>query len=284
MMQCNHCGSSVFATDQFCMECGQPIQLPQAAAAEPGAARPTEAPAPNAAQPEETTACPNCAATLPRGARFCGDCGTPLSAGAAAVPASAPARPARVATAALPVPIPPLNANPAPRPPSGPVPAVLPPFQPVNWAAQAAPDVEIPDATLTPLSNAPAAPANQQAAAWANPPEPAPWGVPSPAPWLPGQPPGTSNAAEFSPPRGFPQAQVAAAPAPGPVLAQPAASPSQAFFQAMNAMPMAPALAVGQKPRKQRLPRGQVITMIVAAVVTVLAAAGGTILLLLPNK
>lgn len=49
-------------------------------------------------------------------------------------------------------------------------------------------------------------------------------------------------------------------------------------------MPMAPALAPAQPPRRQSLPRGQVITMIVTAIITVLAALGGTLLLLLPNK
>jgi hypothetical protein len=52
----------------------------------------------------------------------------------------------------------------------------------------------------------------------------------------------------------------------------------------MNAMPMAPALAPALPPRKQRYPRGEVITMIVAAIITVLATLGGTLLLLLPNK
>jgi hypothetical protein len=37
-------------------------------------------------------------------------------------------------------------------------------------------------------------------------------------------------------------------------------------------------------PRKKRLPRGQVITMMIAAIVTALAASGGLILLLLSNK
>jgi len=38
-------------------------------------------------------------------------------------------------------------------------------------------------------------------------------------------------------------------------------------------------------PRKQaRYPRGQVITMLVAAIVTVMSALGGVIVLLLSNK
>jgi hypothetical protein len=55
-------------------------------------------------------------------------------------------------------------------------------------------------------------------------------------------------------------------------------SPSQAFFQAISAIPPVQSL-----PRKRRYPRGQVITMIVAAIVTVLAASGGVLVLLLAH-
>jgi hypothetical protein len=303
-MQCNHCGSSVVASDQFCMECGQPIQMAPDMAPGKGT-QPTWLPAeslapagpgPAAARPApaapagDIIPCPNCGAKLPAGARFCGDCGTRLGEGAA-VPAAVPAQPHRVATAALPDPIPPL-VIPAPRPPSGPMPAVLPPFQPGNWAAQATPDVSIPDGTLTPLTAAPAAPPHEQpAAAWANQPAPAPWSVQPAAPWPAAPLQSTSNAAEFTPPKVFPQVQAAPAPAPlpapGPFPPQPAArgaSPSQAFYQAMNALPMAPALAPAVPVRRQSLPRGQVITMIITAIITVLAALGGTLLLLLPTK
>src|SRR5579885_3620922 len=131
-MQCNHCGSSILATDQFCMECGQPLLAQQAMSAQPPAGAdaaiwktPTVldnsglVQAARAAKEGETITCPKCASQLPRGARFCGDCGAHL-ADAAAVPASAPARPAHVAAAALPDPIPPLNASQAPKPASGP--------------------------------------------------------------------------------------------------------------------------------------------------------------------
>ena len=301
-MQCNHCGSSILATDQFCMECGQPLVAQRAATppaegdapiwqtatvlTDPGLAR-----AARAAKEGETITCPKCASKLPRSARFCGDCGLPLT-DAAAVPASAPAR--RVATAALPDPIPPLNAS--PKPASGPAQPVLPPFRASSWAAPAPPDAEIADETMTSLSNAPGAPPQPQAApawasppaapwgqaasVWASPPAPAaPWGAPQAPAWQPGLPQESSKAAEFQQANPGPLMPGAAAPAVMPFPPQPvvgSGSPSQAFFQAISAIPPVQSL-----PRKRRYPRGQVITMIVTAIVTVLAASGGVLVLLL---
>ena len=289
-MQCNHCGSSIFATDQFCMECGQLISAPQGTSVAPPVGQPAAAAlnapargqAANAAQPADTIACANCAARLPRGARFCGDCGT-LVADASLAP---PVRPARVATAALPEPIPPFHANAAPKPPSGPVQTVLPPFQPASWAAQAIPEPEIAARIVTPPANEPAvASYGQPALDWASPAAPAPWATPPEPVWQPGMPQGTSKATEFQAPGPFPQGPMFAAPAPVPFPQQQAAgssSPSQAFVQAITAMPMAPGLPQVHPTRKRsRYPRGQVITMIVSAIVTVVAALGGTILLLL---
>jgi hypothetical protein len=313
-MQCNHCGSSILATDHFCMECGQPLFAQQAAPAQPPAGAdaaiwhtPTVldnsglVQAVRATQNGETTTCPKCAARLPRSARFCGDCGTYLADASVAVPASVPARPTRVATAALPDPIPPLNASQAPKPAAGPAQPVLPPFRASSWAAQPAPNVEIPDKTMTPLADEPivppqpqpapawasppAAPNGQAVPAWASPPAPAaPWSAPQAPAWQPGMPQGTSKAAEFQPPIPISQTPGVAAPAAGPFPPPPAfgsGSPSQAFVQAISAMPMAPALPEIRAPRKGRYPRGQVITMIVAAIVTVLAATGGVLVLVL---
>ena len=78
-----------------------------------------------------------------------------------------------------------------------------------------------------------------------------------------------------------PQTPWAAAPAVGPFPPQPAVgngSPSQAFFQAIAAIPPVQSL-----PRKRRYPRGQVFTMIVTAIITVLAASGGILVLLLAH-
>jgi hypothetical protein len=298
-MQCNHCGASIFATDQFCMECGQPISAQPATPSQPPTWLPVAAAAPSAhnqvvshaaerpqaaraAQAGDTVTCPNCASHLPRGARFCGDCGTPLPDTSSAAPAQA--RPPRVAAAALPAPIPPFHAG-TPKAASGPVQAVLPPFQPSSWETETEtkPDVHLPDGTMTPLSNKPAAPPNGQAApGWASPPAPAPWAVPPEPVWQPGQLQGSSKAAEFQPPGVFPQPQAAAAPALVPFQPQPAASPSQAFFQAISAIPpMAPDSPATYSRRKRGYPRGQVITMIVAGIVTVLAALGGVLVLLL---
>lgn len=301
MAQCNHCGSSIYATERFCMECGtvNPAYLAQAPGANPSGAqaaaahnpapaqpqppaalpadasfwqnqtlRDTQAPAqaPMPAQEGDSIVCPKCAARLPRGARFCGDCGTRLPGASAAMPAPAPARPARVATAALPDPIPPLPAGPGPKPASGPAQSVLPPFRASAWVVQPTPDVAIPDHTMTPLSN-------EQAA-------PGPWSAAQPQPW---QPQGSSKASSFTPPTMAPQGPPGAAPLPGPPPMQQtpwSASPSQApFMQARAAVP-----SMQGARRQSRYPRGQVITMMIAAIVTVTAALGGFIVLLLGHR
>lgn len=313
MAQCYHCGSSVYTTDRFCMECGteHPAQPPAAPGSNPLAApaAASEPPAPaqsappvevdtsiwqketilkdaglaqaaRAARADEDITCPNCAARLPRGARFCGDCGARLPDASAAASAPAPARSSRVVTAALPDPIPPLNTNSAPRPATGPVQPVLPPFRASSWAAQPTPPVELSDETLTPLSTEPAAPANGQATpGWGGPPAPAPWRAPQPPPWQAGPPQGSLDAGAVQQPGAFPPGPAGAATfQQGAFPPQPAASPSQALFlQKIAAIP--PLQSAPSKRR--RYPRGQVITMLIASAVTVLAAFGGALLLLL---
>lgn len=337
-------------TDRFCMECGAEHPSLAAAAREANAAAapaasienttPTLSPSNDTERPQEgdTIACPKCGSKLPRGARFCGDCGAALANAAGAVPA---ARQASVA-AALPAPIPPLHANEAAKPASGPAQPVLPPFRAANWPEQPAPQPaqqakapEVDDEAPTHLVsepapaptaqpaaawvsppapvvqppmpalanqpappngpapawvNAPAAPNGQAAApAWAKPPEPPAWGAPQAPAWQPGTLQTNSKAAEFSAPHPYPPGPMPAAPVQGAVPPQPAATsnPSQAFVQAISAMPMAPALPGMRAPAtrtRQRYPRGQVITMIVAAIVTVMSALGGVIVLLLSNK
>src|ERR1051326_4459076 len=110
-MRCNHCGSSIFASDQFCMECGNPITTRPGSDPQQPTWLPADVPAlapivqhPVAVQDAGraqaanamsagAAACPNCGARLPQGARFCGDCGTPMAN--AAVPVAAPARPTK---------------------------------------------------------------------------------------------------------------------------------------------------------------------------------------------
>jgi hypothetical protein len=322
MAQCYRCGSSIEATDRFCMECGtenpaRPAPAQEAAPfAAPGAASNQPPPAQSqpparssaeldeaptvldgtgrvqaaasaaktdtasAARADDTVACPNCASRLPRGARFCGDCGTRLPDASAAVPA--PVRPAR-APVVLPDPIPPFSASAGPKPASEPVQPVLPPFRASNRADLPIPNEERLDQTPPP-PNQQAAPPNAQAPGWGIPPAPAPQGAAQPAPWLPGQPAGNSNASSFQPPAAFPQMPANAAPFQGPFPPQPAAgsaSPPQApFLQAMAAMPPGAAAPAKRGAPRKGYPRGQVITMLIVAIVTVMAALGGLIVLL----
>jgi hypothetical protein len=322
MAQCYQCGSSVYTTDRFCMECGTeypartalaqeaaPSAAPGAATNQPPPAQPLpparssaeldEAPTvldstghvqaaasaakadtASAAKADDTVACPNCASRLPRGARFCGDCGTRLPDASVAVPA--PVRPPR-APVALPDPIPPLSASPGPKPTSGPVQAVLPPFRASNRAELPIPSEEKLDKTLPPPMNQQAMPPNGPAApGWVSP--PAPQGAAQPAPWQPGQPAGNSNAGSFQPPGAFPRMPASAAPFQGPFPPQPApgsASPPQApFLQAMVAMPPGAAPPSKRDAPRKGYPRGQVITMLIVAFVTMMAALGGLIVLL----
>lgn len=247
----------------------------------------------SAAKADDTVACPNCASRLPRGARFCGDCGTRLPDASAAIPA--PVRPRQQrAPVALPDPIPPLNASPGPKPASGPAQPVLPPFRASNRAELPIPSEEKLDKTLPPSTQQQATPPNGQAApGWVSPPAPAlqgavqPAHLPAPqqpAPWQPGQPAGNSNARSFQPPAAFPPMPASAAPFQGPFPPQPAAgsaSPPQVpFLQAMGGMPPLAAPPAKRGAPRKSYPRGQVTVMLIAAFVTVMAALGGLIVLL----
>src|SRR6185437_1300703 len=99
--------------------------------------------------------CPKCGSRLPRGARFCGDCGASLAGAAGGAPAAV--HPTRVATAALPDPIPPLDTTAVTKPASGPAQPVLPPFRAANWPQQPAPQAkqaeEVSDEAPTRLLN-----------------------------------------------------------------------------------------------------------------------------------
>lgn len=238
------------------------------------------------AQEAATFPCPNCGANLPQGARFCGDCGERMPTASTSFP-TLPVPPARSPSAALPEPIPPLIVGPPLSPAASPAQPMLPAFHAPGWAVQPAPDVEIPDNTQTPppvLDDPQAAPIT-----------PSPWnlvapiGAPfpgslpgqaanpmmQPAPWPPAQPQGPGGVGLFQSP--FDPTQrvggIAPFPAPPPDRAMPPPSP---FLQALTAVP-----PLTPRRRRQPLPRGQVITMIIVAIVTVGATIGGLLTLFL---
>ncbi len=317
MAHCYRCGALVEPADRFCMDCGAPApahpqqahvssqpaapvssppakattptwlpvdpsQQLEAAHQVPGIAQGTSGPASTAASPgADTLICPRCSARLPAYAHFCGDCGLQLRSTPGAAPRSgnlAPAshaqpEPFRLASAILPQPpaagglpaalpdpiplAPPIDEKPAIQPAK----PVLPPFRASAWALEPTPDVEIPDTTWT-LS------ANEE-------PTPAPAHLP---PWeqgTPAQPPEPASHAQPVPP--WPPAALG----PGAATSFPAATAQP--YGAKGANPVAPAMHLQPpgapppvKPRS-RYPRGQVITMIVAAIVTVVAAIAGVI-------
>ena len=168
MAQCYNCGSNVEETDRFCMECGalNPARPPLIeAAGQPGNAQPlrptpptwlppdgapaiapasTPASAPRSMlSPADTTPCPRCGAPLPKDARFCGDCGEPIGSRS----------PAPI-SAVLPAPIAPPALQADDRSAADLAKPVLPPFRASSWAAQPTPEIELPDHTWTPLTNA----------------------------------------------------------------------------------------------------------------------------------
>jgi ribosomal protein L40E len=231
-----------------------------------------------AEQEAESILCPRCSARLPRGARFCGDCGTRLASDSTALPAPATERSARPASAALPDPIPPFTPGSPSRLIAKPAQPVLPPFRAPGWATQPAPDVEVPDTTWTPPASGQIAPAPANAAPWdqnapagamppARPPEPAAGSAPQPFPWVPGQPQGPDSARSFQPPFAQPQAS------------EDAGRPQAPSFQARAAVPPTAA-----SRRRRPYPRGQVITLIIASIVTVGSAIAGLLIQLLPHK
>ena len=184
MAQCYKCGSDVDETDRFCMECGalNPAHPPLAeASGQPGnhpAIRPTPptwlptdgvpaitpmstpASAPRSMfSPADTISCPRCGARLPKDAQFCGDCGERIGVPPAGMPTpvyqqpSAGMPPAPISLA-LPVPIAPPALPAADRSAVDLARPVLPPFRGSSWAAQPTPEIELPDHTWTPLTNA----------------------------------------------------------------------------------------------------------------------------------
>lgn len=258
----------------------------------PAFARPGESAAPTrttiSAPEAESAICPRCHSSLPRGARFCGDCGEHLPDASGAL--AAPARGRPIST--LPDPIPPLTPGPPPGPAARPAQPVLPPFRAAPWGAQAAPEAEVIDDTGTPMPSgqiAPAPPAGHIASrhsgaagggpASANLARPASSVMAAPT-WAPGQVQGPGVAGSFQPPFAPPQGPGMAGSFQPPFAPQPAArnaAPSQApFLQAMAAIP-----PVGARRKPRPYPRSQVIAMLIAAVVTVIAGLGGLLVLLL---
>lgn len=210
MAQCYKCGSDVDEADRFCMECGalNPARPPlSGTAGRPGNVpgtgptpptwlpadgvppiAPVSAPAStprSMLSPADTIACPRCGASLPKDAQFCGDCGERIGGPPAGAPVQA--RVAAPVSSALPAPIAPPAPQAADRSAADLVRPVLPPFRASSWAAQPTPEIEIPDHTWTPLTNAqPVGAPSQMFWAQSSPPPVSPAGaIPSNAPAQP---------------------------------------------------------------------------------------------------
>lgn len=75
---CGHCGQELSPEDQFCRNCGTPVQQP-ARGTTPETAVP-EGPPPPSTQGAWQRHCTNCGQELSPNAKFCPNCGTPSQA------------------------------------------------------------------------------------------------------------------------------------------------------------------------------------------------------------